>query len=109
MEEKSPDGYAIITKEIYFGIMLNGDTLELKFYDSAGNVISAPMGVSGVYENESGEKLLTLTVENLRGYELPATGSTGIFFHILCGLILVLAPLVYGISLRRRYRKGARE
>ena len=109
VEEKSPDGYAIITKEIFFGIMLNGDTLELKFYDSAGNVISAPMGVSGVYENESGEKLLTLTVENLRGYELPATGSTGIFFHILCGLILVLAPLVYGISLRRRYRKGARE
>ena len=103
VEEKSPDGYAIITKEIFFGIMLNGDTLELKFYDSAGNVISAPNGVGGEYVSDDGR--LTLTVQNLRGYELPATGGIGYLFLILCGLPLILAPLVYGLSLRRKYER----
>ena len=42
-------------------------------------------------------------------YELPSTGGIGYPLLILCGLPLVLAPLVYGLSLRRRYRKGARE
>jgi hypothetical protein len=34
---------------------------------------------------------------------LPATGSTGKPIYILCGLILVFGPFVYGFSLRRRY------
>jgi hypothetical protein len=42
-------------------------------------------------------------------YELPSTGGTGIFIHILCGLLLVAAPLVYGISLRRKYERRSRE
>ena len=42
-------------------------------------------------------------------FELPATGSSGHLLLILCGLILVTAPLVYGFRLRRRYRKGERE
>ena len=107
VEEKSPDGYAIITKEIFFSMKPNGNMISLQFYDAAGNKISAPNGVGGEYV--SGDGRLTLTVQNLRGYELPATGSTGIFFNILCGLFLVTAPLVYGLSLRRRYRKGARD
>ena len=40
-------------------------------------------------------------------FELPATGGIGYPIYILSGLILTLAPLVYGLSLRRRYRKGA--
>ena len=35
--------------------------------------------------------------------ELPATGGIGITLYILCGLILISAPLVYGLSLRRKY------
>ena len=89
--------------------MRDGNMFELKFYDSAGNVISAPTGVSGVYEDESGNKLLTLTVQNLRGYELPSTGGTGIFFNILCGLPLISAPLVYGLSMRRKNERRSRE
>ena len=42
-------------------------------------------------------------------YELPSTGGTGIFFHMLCGLPLVVAPLVYGFSLRRKYERRSRE
>ena len=35
--------------------------------------------------------------------ELPATGGIGTPIYILCGLTLVLGPLVYGFSLRRRH------
>ena len=107
VEETPPDGYAIISKEIYFALRPDRNTVMLRFYDAAGKEISAPSGVSGTYV--SGEGLLTLTVQNLPGYELPSTGGTGIFFHILCGLILISAPLVYGISLRRKYERRSRE
>jgi uncharacterized repeat protein (TIGR02543 family) len=101
VEEKAPNGYSIITKEIFFALRPRGSTVSLEFYDGAGNVISAPGGVSGEYN--TGNQLMVVTVKNLRGYELPSTGGAGIFFNILCGLSLVLGPLVYGFSLRRRY------
>ena len=37
--------------------------------------------------------------------ELPATGSVGIQIYILCGLTLVVCPLVYGFGLRHRHRR----
>ena len=107
VEEKPPNGYAVITKEIFFALRPNGSTVSLQFYDSAGNMIFAPNGVSGEYI--VGNNLLTVTVKNLRGYALPSTGGTGIFFNILCGLFLVSAPLVYGLSLRRKYERRPRE
>ena len=107
VEEKPPNGYAIIAKEIFFALRPMENTVALQFYDAEGNVISAPNGASAAYI--TGNQLLTLTVKNLRGYELPSTGGTGTFFHILCGLFLVTAPLVYGISLRRKYERRSRE
>ena len=106
VEEKSPDGYAIITKEIFFSMKPNGNMMSLQFYDAVGNKISAPNGVAGEYV--SGDGKLTLTVENLRGYELPSTGGMGMHIYILCGLPLILAPLVYGLSLRRKYERRFR-
>jgi hypothetical protein len=41
-------------------------------------------------------------------YELPGTGGIGTIIYILCGLILVLGPLVYGFSLRRRYERKSK-
>ena len=35
--------------------------------------------------------------------ELPSTGGIGTPIYILCGLSLVIGPLVYGFCLRRRY------
>ena len=107
VEEKPPNGYAVISKEIFFALRPNGSTLSLVIYDSSGNVISAPNGVSAEYI--TGNHLLTVTVKNLRGYELPSTGGTGIFFNILCGLLLMASPLVYGLSLRRKYERRSRE
>lgn len=49
VEEKPPNGYAVIAKEIFFALRPNGSTVSLQFYDSAGNVISAPNGVTGEY------------------------------------------------------------
>ena len=37
--------------------------------------------------------------------ELPTTGGAGNYIYILCGLVLTLGPLVYGFSLRHRYRR----
>ena len=107
VEEKPPDGYAIIAREVFFALTPDADTVSLRFYDAAGNMITAPKGVTAEYI--TGNRLLTVTVKNLRGYELPSTGGTGIFFNILCGLFLVSAPLVYGLSLRRKYERRSRE
>ena len=106
VEEKPPNGYAIIAKDVLFALRSKGDTLSLVFYDSAGNETSAPVGVSANYI--ASNQLVTVTVKNLRGYELPSTGGTGNFFNILCGLFLMSAPLVYGLSLRRKYERRSR-
>jgi hypothetical protein len=42
-------------------------------------------------------------------YELPSTGGIGTPIYMLCGLILTLAPLVYGLSLRRKYERRSEE
>ena len=103
VEETAPNGYAIITKEIFFKLISEEETFSFKFFDSAGNIAETPSGVKGEYV--TGGKILLLTVENLRGYALPSTGGIGTFVYILCGLIFVFGPLVYGFSLRRRYKR----
>ena len=45
----------------------------------------------------------------VNAFELPSTGGIGYPLLILCGMPLVLAPLVYGLRMRRRYRKEARQ
>ena len=41
--------------------------------------------------------------------ELPATGGIGVPIYVLCGLTLVIGPLVYGFSLRRRYGRRSKQ
>jgi len=106
VEDKAPNGYAIVVKEIYFRLKAADGTISLEFYDAQGSVISQPAGVTAEYV--TGNRVMTMVVDNLRGYALPATGGIGIPVYILCGLMLISAPLVYGFSLRCRYRKGAR-
>jgi uncharacterized repeat protein (TIGR02543 family) len=106
VEERPPGGYAIITKEIYFRLQSGQNTVSFTFCDAAGSVAQTPSGVAGEYN--TGNRILSLTVENLRGYALPSTGGTGALLYILCGLILVIGPLVYGFSLRRRYERRSK-
>ena len=55
----------------------------------------------------------TIGIFNIANYpfnvELPATGGIGIILHVLCGMLLVSAPLVYGLGLRRKYERRSRE
>ena len=102
VEEKAPNGYAIIHKEIYFEVVPSTNNLSsLVFYDANRNIISMPDGIEGNYVTIN--KLLTLTIKNLRGYELPSTGGIAIYFLILLGLCLILVPIVYVLYLRHKY------
>ena len=103
VEESPPNGYAIITKEIFFKLVSVENTVSFTFCDSSGKISETPSGITGEYV--TGNKILSLTVENLRGYALPSTGGIGVLLYILCGLTLILGPLVYGFSLRRRYER----
>lgn len=106
VEEKPPDGYAIITREFCFRLKAGESSISFEYCDPGGNVIAQPGGVSGEYF--TGSRYLSLTVKNLRGYELPSTGGVGVHLYILCGLLLMAAPLVYGFSLwRRRERRDS--
>mgnify|MGYP006336643591 FL=1 len=107
VEERSPNGYAIITKEIFFRLVPTDNTVSFVFCDAAGNISETPDGIAGEYT--TGNRTLSLTVENLRGYELPSTGGIGTPLYILCGSILVLGPFVYGFSLRRRYERRSKQ
>ena len=55
----------------------------------------------------------TIGLINIANYpfrvELPATGGIGTPIYVLCGLVLTSAPLVYGLSLRRKYERRSRE
>ena len=51
------------------------------------------------------EVTVTNTYRWTGSYELPGTGGEGNILYILFGLVLVLGPIVYGFSLRRRYER----
>ncbi len=106
VEQRAPNGYAIITKEIFFKLIPANNTVSFSFCDAYGNTSETPSGINAEYY--TGNKTLTLTVENLRGYALPSTGGSGTFIYMICGLILVLGPFVYGFSLRRRNKRRSK-
>jgi LPXTG-motif cell wall-anchored protein len=60
-------------------------------------------------QNPTYETTVTNRYRWMDAFELPGTGGIGHPLLILIGLILVSVPFVYGFSMRRRYRKGARE
>ena len=54
------------------------------------------------------ETTITNTYRWTGSYELPGTGGIGTPIYILCGLVLVLGPFVYGFRLRRRYGRRSK-
>ena len=55
------------------------------------------------------ETTVTNTYRWTGSVELPGTGGIGTPIYILCGLVLVFGPLVYGFSLRRRYGRRSKQ
>ena len=97
----------------------------LPYTDEEGNVIRYT--VEEVWKSEDWRPIYGLIVEKsgtLPTYEttitnhyiwtggnveLPETGGSGNLIYILCGIVLTMAPLVYGISLRCRHGRRERE
>lgn len=93
-----------------------GSFLGLPYKDEAGNVIQytaeevwSRENWSIVYSDvkTSGRDPATYSVVITNTYhpggpELPATGSAARSLYVLCGWVLMLAPLVYGIVSRRK-------
>lgn len=100
VEDKPPGGYSIINESFCFKIDTVDDALALVFCDESGDEISKPLAINGEYAPST--KILTVQVENLAGYALPSTGGVGTYLFTIGGLILILSPLIYGLSLKRK-------
>ena len=106
-EIAAPSGY-----EITFGGSRNAMEIVLNYTDSPELLISDTYGTSHadkfMYKGaEDGEwRVTNKNTEKL--VELPSTGGMGIYVYVLCGLILILGPFVYGFSLRRRYERRSK-
>jgi signal recognition particle GTPase len=48
-----------------------------------------------------------LKYANLKGYDMPESGGMGTHWHMIGGLAMILAALMYGYSLRRKRERGA--
>lgn len=55
------------------------------------------------------ETTITNTYRWSDAYELPSTGGIGNIIYAVCGLMLVLGPLVYGFNLRRRHKRRSKD
>ena len=96
----------------------------LPYLDEAGNVIVytvveswetvdwVPMYGAITVVNGGEVPTYTTTITNTYSWkntaELPSTGGMGPLIYILCGLILVVGPFVYGFNLRRKYGRGSK-
>jgi LPXTG-motif cell wall-anchored protein len=96
----------------------------LPYLDEAGNIIVytvvenwetedwiptyGPISVVGGSEVPTYTTTIINTYSRTNTTELPSTGSSGPLIYILCGLILVLGPFVYGFRLRRKYGRRSK-
>ena len=100
-EHTPPAAYMLDDKENWFIFCNNSEetcyTCQALMGDK--NAVRIPLGQIGNMD----------LVNEPISCELPATGGMGITLHVLCGMLLVSAPLVYGLSLRRKYKRRSRE
>ena len=98
-ETHAPDGYIILTKDIYFTI--NTDrTVELTKENGTTGNDNDQASIS--YDDNT--DVYTITVQNIPGPELPSTGGPGTtMLYLIGGLLILLAGT--GLFLTRRRRK----
>lgn len=88
VETKTPDGYIAPATPIQFVVNTNGVTV-----------------VEGNAQTVTQDGVITVTVQNSAGYELPKTGGAGTTLYTLGGLLLMAGAVMYGCAMRRR-REG---
>ncbi|MBR0447652.1 MAG: Cna B-type domain-containing protein [Clostridia bacterium] len=71
--------------------------------------IYAPVTTIPGKDTPTYETTVTNTYRWSEECELPATGGTGTYVYILCGLVLILGPFVYGFRLRRRCERRSKQ
>ncbi|MGN0721863.1 MAG: SpaA isopeptide-forming pilin-related protein [Anaerovoracaceae bacterium] len=109
-ENKSPDGYIINSRPVYF--KLNGSSIQFVNVEGSGSStvvteIETPDGYTIVEKTDTTP--VTLKVANTPGKALPNTGGPGTLLYTLSGLALILASaLMYGFGSRRRRERRLR-
>lgn len=103
-ETKAPDGYIVMTKDIYFTVNAGGSPAVA---ETDGHSEWTELGVQFTTDHEGS----TLTVPNTAGTALPNTGGHGTLPYRLAGLALMLMGAAYvlcGFGLRRRKERRYR-
>lgn len=104
IETKAPDGFILLTDPIYFRLTTDG---KLEFCDANGNSITTPDYVGGTYNGTNPDnRLVTISVMNKAGYELPETGGIGTLPYTLGGLMIVGASGILFMYKTRRKQRG---
>ena len=96
VETVAPNGYFELTDHIVITVSNGGvDVLQT---DNA-------QGSAGEATHYEGQGLVTFTVTNTSGKELPHTGGPGTLLYTSGGLFLMAAAMIYLICVRRRERR----
>ena len=96
METHAPDGYLAPSEHIILTVSGGGVTV-MQTDNAQGSA-----GGATVY-NEG--DVVTVTVTNSQGTELPHTGGPGTLLYTSGGLFLMAAAMIYLICVRRRERR----
>ena len=108
-ETKSPDGYIILTKDVYFEVYKGGDgALQARLTDAAGVYIESMTDVGTELTGTDDSLVFTITVKNEPGVALPNTGAVGDALYLLGGLSLLSMALLSYIGQKRRPAHGKR-
>ncbi|MBQ7175015.1 MAG: VWA domain-containing protein [Lachnospiraceae bacterium] len=107
VETKAPEGYVILTKNIYFEVYKEGSVLKARLTNEDGNPVESPTEYSKIEESGTdAEPVYTVSVKNTPGASLPSTGGHGTLPYTLGGLLLMLgSAMMYGFRMRRRERR----
>lgn len=92
-ETAAPPGYNAISDVVRITVNADGVTV-LQPDNAAGNTTVTAI-----------DGMVTITVTNSQGHELPHTGGPGTFLYTSGGLFLMAAAMIYLICVRRRERR----
>lgn len=105
-EVAAPDGYKKLAGPIT--LVVSASRVTATASDSAAFGKGSFAKEFAVTSGDSGTRVVTVTVMNSTGYELPQTGGSGVPGFMIAGALLVALALVGGFCLTRRRAEGGR-
>lgn len=101
------NGQSIRLSDIPSGSKFNLNETEHNGFSVVIKENSTPIVTGDSLTNAPLDRNRTLVVVNSGGYELPATGGSGIYPYIIIGSVLITTPFIIGFILRRKQKRGA--